>query len=400
VKRRIGEAWLLATGIVALVMLVLSMLGVGWSAWTIGIASVIVFAVATRWIAKIPATTEPLSWWNLGDLITIALLAGYTRLALAGPPTDPDFVLIWGVKGKIFFVERGIDWDYLTWPLHNFTSHNDYPVLLPNLYGAAALCMGGWSDRWLGAFNVLFGLAALLVVRGCLADEVPRPVRVLTTALLVPLLFSPYFGIAEGPLVAYSIAALLLIRRGETLRGAVYLGLAAFTKNEGLALIAAVALALLASSIWRYRDVLRLWPAVAISLPWIVLIRVHGLTHDLAGGDVVSRIFERVSNPGPMLALMQQHPAGSLLFWISILLACALGWRALLEEERFLAAAIALQFAFFIAAYLASPYDLGWHIRWSWERIVHQLMAAVALLAVLVNRSALPGRDLFRSRIS
>lgn len=390
--RRIGEAWLLVTGALAFALFVLSLLGIPWAPVPVAIGVLALLACATPLLLTIPSRPLTLSWWNLGDLVTLALIGGYTRFALAGPPTDPDFFLIWGVKGKIFFAHRGIDWAYLTWPVHNFTAHNDYPLLLPHLYSATALFNGEWSDRWLGAFNVAFGLAAMLIVRDLLAGEIAKPWRVLATAMLVPLVFSPYVGIAEGPLVAFSIPALLLIRRGETLRGALYLGLAAFTKNEGVTLTVAVAIALLLAR--RVKELPRLWPAITIPLPWLVLIRMHGLTNDLVAGGVLARIVERLTNPGPMLATMARHPAGSLLFWSGIVFAALLGWRSVVTRERFFAAAVAVQFLFFVAAYFVSPHDLGWHIRWSWERIVHQLMPAFVLLALLANGAMLRGTPL------
>ena len=36
-------------------------------------------------------------------------------------------------------------------------------------------------------------------------------------------------------------------------------------------------------------------------------------------------------------------------------------------------------------AYLVTPYDLAWHVRTSWERIVRQLLPAITLLALLVT---------------
>jgi len=388
--RRAAEAFLLTTGVVALVMLVYAIVGVRWSPLAIAIGTIVVWALAAKWIlAKregLPARPA-IRWWHALDLVTLVLIAGYARLALAGPPTDPDFSFIWGMKGRTFFIERGIDWAYLTSLQQDFTAHTDYPVLLPNLYAAAALFAGEWSDRWLGVFNILFGVAATFLVGDLLRSEVAAPWRAVATLMLVPLLFSPYFGIAEGPLVAFSIAGLLFVRRGETTRGAVYLGLAAFTKNEGVTLIVAVLLAMIIAGRWK--ELPRLWPAAAIAFPWMVLARMNGLTSDLFAGDVLPRLMERGMNPGPMLEIMRRHPSGSLAFWLGIAAALMFGWRRIFGAERFIAVAIAAQFLFFIGAYLVSPHDLGWHIRWSWERIVHQLMPAAVLLAILANRDQL-----------
>lgn len=363
---RIGEAWLLLTGTAALLLLFLP-----WSPW------ILLLALPALWTGR-PARPK-LSPWNAIDLLTITLIAGYAKLALAAPPIENDYLLIWGVKAKEFFFARGIDWTWLESPI-NHTAHPDYPILLPLVYDAFALVTGGWNDRWIGIITVAYGVAALLVVRGVLADELPRPWRAVATAALMPLVFSPYVGLAEAPLIAYALAGLLLIRRGGTLRGAIHLGFAAFTKNEGLTLIVAAALALIAAERWR--ELPRLWPAVAIPLPWLVLRTVHGLQTDLLVPGIFARLAARLADPWPVFAAMSRYPAGSLLFWLGVAAALLLGWRRVGREERFLALVIVLQFLFFIAAYFVSPRELDWHVRWSWERIVHQLMPAIALLAV------------------
>lgn len=372
--RTIGEAWLLLTGVAALLLLFLP-----FSPWWL------LLAIPALWMGE-DSPRARWSLWSVVDLFTLALVAGYARLALAAPPIENDYLLIWGVKAKEFFFARGIDWSWLESPI-NHTAHPDYPVLLPLVYDAFALVAGGvWNDRWIGAITVAYGVAALLVVRGMLDEELPQPWSVLATAALVPLVFSPYVGLAEGPLIAFGLAGLLYIRRGNTGRGAVYLGFAAFTKNEGLTLIAAVAVALVVARKWR--ELARLWPAIAIPLPWMVLRTMHGLQTDLMVSGIVERFLARVADPWPVFEAMQRHPAGTMAFWLGTLAACAVGWRHVVTRDRFLAAAIVIQLVFFIAAYFVSPRDLEWHVQWSWERIVRQLMPAIALLAVFSARTA------------
>jgi hypothetical protein len=370
---RIGEAWLLFTGVAALVLLFLP-----FSPWSL------LLAVPALWMGA-DSVRSRWSTWNLADVFTAVLVAGYAKLALAAPPIENDYLLIWGVKAKEFFFAGGIDWPWLESPI-NHTAHPDYPVLLPLVYDAFALLSGGWNDRWIGVITVAYGLAALLVVRGILADELPKPWCVLATAGLMPLVFSPYVGMAEAPLVAYALAGMLFVRRGETLRGAVHLGFAAFTKNEGLTLIVAVAIALMAARRWR--DVPRLWPAIVIPLPWLVLRTMHGLQTDLLVSGVLERLIARLSDPWPVFSAMARHPAGHALFWIGIALVWLIGWRWTVTRERFLTVSILLQLLFFAGAYFVSPRDLEWHVQWSWERIVRQLMPGIALLAIFTARSA------------
>ena len=48
------------------------------------------------------------------------------------------------------------------------------------------------------------------------------------------------------------------------------------------------------------------------------------------------------------------------------------------------AAALFVQFACYLGAYLATPFDVAWHVTWSWERLVAHLTPALTY-AVLVQ---------------
>lgn len=376
-----GEAYLLGAGVASLLLLAMSMAGIAWSATALIVGAVVVAALSLVGVRK-TFYVPPLRWWNVGDLFTLALVAGYTRLALASAPVEVDFIFMWGIKAKKFFFARGIDWAYLKDPI-NWGCHPDYPQLVPFVFDVHALLGGGWDDRSLGLVNVAFGAAALLVIRGWLAEEISAPWSVVASAMLMPLVFSPYMGMAEGAIIAYSIAALLHLRSGQTLRAAVFLGFAAFTKNEGLALIVAVAAGLVATRRWR--ELPRLAPALAIPLPWLFLRWLHQLSTDLMEGSVLTRLVAHLADPWPIFEAMKRHPAGSLLFWLGIATACLLSFRNVIGKERFLTVVIATQLLFFVAAYFISPRGIEWHVQWSWERIVRQLMPAVALLAVYTS---------------
>jgi hypothetical protein len=386
----LGEAYLLGSAGLAFVLMAFSVFGIPWSRTVAIVAAIAVLVAAVLVIQRqAPFVWPRLGWANLIDLVTIALIAGYVRVTTLAPPAEPDFYAIWGAKAKQFFVTGGIDWRFLTDPL-NFPSHVDYPVLLPLLYDVQTLLLGRWPDeRWLGLVHIAASVAALLVIRGYLADEMPKLARAAATLILMPLVFSPFFGLPEGLLVVYGTLALLFVRRaireGDSalaMRGAVYLGLAASCKNEGLSLMAAVAVAIMLT---RPRFLTRLWPAVAIALPWLLLRWRYGLRNDLTQAGALDRLLDRVAHPGTMLRALYEVPHGSALFWIGVVLACAIGLRRLLREERFLTIAIVVQLLFFIGAYLVTPNEIVWHVRTSWERLARQLLPAIALLALLVT---------------
>jgi hypothetical protein len=163
--------------------------------------------------------------------------------------------------------------------------------------------------------------------------------------------------------------------------GAILLGLAASTKNEGLTLIAAVAIALLCAG--RKRDVLRLWPAVAIPLPWLIARSLHRLPTDIATGSVIARVVSHLHNPLPLINAIASVSLGKPLFWIALAIGIVIAARTLAIRERFIIVALLVQFACYLGAYVATPFDVAWHVTWSWERLVAHLTPALTYIVLL-----------------
>lgn len=376
---RIAEAYLLGGGIAAGVLFGMSLLHLAWSRAAL-VAVLVVIAIAAAALAR---KRLAVAWPPLPhpiDGLTALFVAGYARFATIGPSPESDFVTIWGLKAKAFAFAHGIDWRFLENPFNQF-AHVDYPPLVSLLFDVQALIAGAWPGQWLGVVHVAFGVALLLVVRAFLEDLIPNKAwRAAATFAFVSAAFSPWLGLAEGPIAAYGTVGLLFLRRRNVARGAVYLGLAACCKNEGLTLIVAAAIAMLIAGEWR--RVARLWPAVVIAAPWVVLRSMHHLQTDLTTSGMGARTMQHLQNLRPMIAAMMRYPLGRPLMWIGIAGALAVGIVYVVTRERFLTAAIAIQIAFFIGAYLVTPHDVTWHVRWSWERIVSQLTPAIVFLAM------------------
>ena len=376
---RLGEAYLLGAAASVVVLLF-----VPWSQGiVIGALLIVAIGGALAFRRYVRAGWRPPA---LIDAITLILVAGYARFATIAPTPEADFIGIWGLKAREFWVAHGIDWQFLENPLNAF-AHPDYPPLVPLLFDVHAVIANAWIDRWLGVVNVAFGVATLLIVRAHLADEIATPwKRAIATLAFVPFALSPWIGLAECAMVAYGTAGLLLLRRAtvrDALHGAIYLGFAANCKNEGLTLIAAAALALLVTN---RRMLIHLWPAVALAAPWSVLRYVHHLRNDLVAGFHLGDVAQT-------LAALAQQAVGKPLFWFGIALAFVIAPRRLVRE-RFLIVAIVLQLLFFVAAYVVTPHDVIWHVRWSWERIVGQLTPLIVFLAIELIAPVLQQRDL------
>ncbi|HYC59573.1 MAG TPA: hypothetical protein VEK79_08400 [Thermoanaerobaculia bacterium] len=392
----LGEAYLLGAGAATFVLFLLSLTGIPWSRTTL-VAGLFLVALLAALMASrrgAPRPTMPaLSLANIVDGFTAALAGGHFLVATAAPPIESDYLLLWGVKARMFLAAGGIDWSYLEAPL-NITAHPDYPLLLPFLYDTYAIIYGSWPEAWAGFVTFAFGLAGLLVLRNLLADEMPKLPRAIATLILMPVMFSPFIGIAEAPLITYATIGVLYVRRGiakasrgEVVAGAVFLGLAAWSKNEGLALIFAVALGMIIAR--RYGLLPALLPAVAINLPWLVIHRLHGLRVDLAAGGTIERLAARLRDPLPIVEALIPRTGMPFIFWLGVTVAVAVGIRRMTADNRFLAVTTAVQFLIYAGVYFMTPRELTWHIDTSWERVLRQILPLIMLTAMLPTWSVI-----------
>ncbi len=387
VDRRAAGALLAAESLLLGVALYSAMLMVlPWSRWIL-ILPIVLYAIAIR-VNRNPDDIDAQSS-IIGPLLTIGtlvLVTGYALFATAAPVWEFDFLVDWGLKARDFFGVRRIDWAFLEAAWYR-GSHPDYPPLLPLAFDAVAVVRGSWSDRYLGVFNVAFASGLLLALyRFAEEDLRSKDAAAFVALAMVPLAATPWIGLAEAPFVAYVTVALLLIRKDAITAGAIMLGCAALTKNEGASLIVAVAIALIVAR--RGREIVKLWPALAIPLPWWLMRAAHHLPTDITSGNVFARVAQHLGDPAVFVALAH-YSLGKPLFWIGIAAGIALAFRKL---DRFVVTALAVQLLFYIGAYLATPHDVAWHVQWSWERLIAHLTPSLTfavLTSLLDNRRLL-----------
>jgi hypothetical protein len=259
---------------------------------------------------------------------------------------------------RVFFEHGGIDFAFLR---ANAFAHPDYPLLVPLNYAFVAVLGGEWNDRWLGLLMAAFVASFWLVARQLAARELSPLAAAATGFAVAALACSQYVGLAEVPLIAFGTAG-LLVARHDPRTAAVLLGFAASTKNEGLTLLIAAVILFP-----------RLWPAFLIAAPWLVIGWVANLPSDLLAGSPFSRIVR--AWPVELLSAKLDKP----LCWLAILAALPLAFR----REKFLFGVVAMQLAFFLAAYAITPHDLAWHIETSWDRLSRQLIVPAAYAALI-----------------
>jgi hypothetical protein len=383
----VGTAFLYGSGAVFVILLCVPMTLVA-----VTVAGLIGCLVA--WFLGRRATQQPSNpaTAHIIDLATLVSLAAYAVYATLAPIWEWDFWAIWGLKARVFLDHGGIDWRFLESRWNAFV-HPDYPLLVTLNFDFVALIGGGWNDRWLGILFVAYAVALLLIARALAECETSALFAALLTFLLSWIATSRFIGLAEGALIAFGGAAVLFIR--DALRrddaaswrhGAILLGLAANCKNEGLALLVAVTIAILVLVRGR---VARLWPSYALAVPWLILRAWHSLGSDIAGSHAAARLAARLRFTPQILGYLATklyHP----WFWIAILIGVMI---IKPRREPFVLLVTAIQLLFYVASYFVTPYDVRWHIGTSWPRLTEQIAVPITFAVFLALAEIVSRRD-------
>ncbi len=380
---RLGAAVLLGLGAIALALFTLSMLRIPWTRTSL-VISVIPFlwggallvrrALATPVPGQSPAQGPPLHF--IFDAITFAIVVVYAIFATWATPYEWDFFGIWGSKAHVFFDARGIDWALL-----HTVEKADYPLLLPLLFDAVAIMTGGWNDAVFGWIYVALCASVIAVARGMFADELRWP-ALATLAVAFPTL-NLWVGLAEAGVMAFGCAGVLFIRRGSTTLGAVLLGLAAWSKNEGLALIAVTALALLVTT-RSIRRVLELWPAAAVIAPWLIARSALKLSTDFMEGSMLGRVFARLGTMDEVVRAFKEAPPDQPWFWLAVFVTLVVFLREAIRRELFLLLVVTLQLGLMVGQALTTKWDFVAHVSLTMNRLPHQVAPLAAFLAVML----------------
>ncbi len=383
---RAGAAILVGFGYIGLTLFGLSVAGLPWSR-----TAVLVALLVPLICFRIPVRATAASWvsrWGSHcwvDVVVLLLVVGHAIYATWAPMYEWDWFGIWGLKARTFFDAHGVAWH----ALRSHISHPDYPLLVPLLVDLPSLLRGAWGDRYVGLLYTALCSGFILIARGLLAEELESEwlAAVGTLAIASPAL-NLWIGLAEGPVMAYGCAGLLFIRRGLTrgsdssMRlGAILLGLAAWCKNEGLAL---TGMAILAVLVVARRRAWRMWPAVAIPGVWIAARVLLRLRTGILRGDVLARLGLHVRELGAFFRALWVYAPDLGWFWIATLLTLIVFARRIWRGERFLALTLLSQTFLLAAQALVARVDASVQVEYSWNRLPHQIAPAFGFLAVVL----------------
>jgi hypothetical protein len=354
-------------------------------------------------------------------LVLLVAAAGavesYRVLSRSWPEGTWDAVAIWNVRAR--FLERGYEDVSTLFKQVERSSHPHYPLLLPGAV-ATQFVIAGEDDDWVPeATGLAFLLGLGLLTFAVVADSGLPAYAALATAMLwgTPMLLKWGGGqVGDIPLSYFflgSVAALASqlparapgnrLPRIPPILGGVFLGLLAWTKNEGT-LMTLLLLGLYA--VWvlifgeggprgwknwkRWRPLIGFGIGAAPGMAAVFLFKglwapESGLDTFL-GGEVAARVLslERWWIPVEeilkrMLPFKESYGWG--LAWpaleLGVLLVAWIHWRARRPWTSFWGAAMLVTVLSWIPIYVVTPYDQRWHIAGSLDRLLLQIFPAV-----------------------
>ena len=357
--------------------------------------------VPTRW-----GRPDPLA--IVGVLAGVVLLAAIANAAAAGTAPglgDIDEYATWMFKAKLLAAAplRPVPGPLLDPGLSY--SHQDYPLLFPMLVAGTYAAVGGVSETagkllllptYLGLIGIVYGAVrrhhrrAVAIAVTAVATAGPTVVQKAGTAVPEVLLLACLAG-------ATSLLAEWADRRrtGDLALAGVLAAAAAFTKNEGLAMLPVFAVAAVVAS--GRRPTWRAWltgslVVAALIVPWVIYRRGLPKTHEDYGGRLAD-VFGGVGRLPHVLAgvgsyMVDIGSAGAV--WIVLAVSAVAGWRAWRSADTRAVWVVLLgQLSLYVAVYLVTP----WSVDVLLPMITARLLAQAAPVAgVLIGLHLRPGR--------
>lgn len=371
----------------------------------------------------------PLPTLGIVDLVVMYGPLLLPALLVRRPPVAWDARSIWWFHASWIDGGAGAFRDALANPALAF-SHPDYPPLAPaTIAGAWSLSSGSglWVAQVVTTVLTLSAVAVLAyAVRHLVPSVAPMVARLVALGVALGVWSVASYGVAGGYVdhlwaAALAAAVVLLVVGGHVLApdgsvgdddvlahgtlalAAVLMAVAALTKNEGLVATVIVAVVFTVRARRHLRRAAWIWVPVLAGVAWSLVARAFGATSDLSASPRIGQLargdlapLERIE---PTLSKLAGQ-AGWLLLAaavVSVIGAVALGdrRRALgLVPVRWPWAVVVAYTVALVGTYVISPYDIGWHLATSIDRVsVLLVLVALAIVAswVLVAVAPEPG---------
>jgi hypothetical protein len=319
-------------------------------------------------------------------------------MSLFRPVAGWDAWFTWSIKAKGLAVAGSFDSPIFLSQAYNWTSQS-YPTLLPSWQALAYIVSGDLSISWPLQFQQawLWTAGAIAVVALCGGDS-GRGVLLPLTWIIAPLVvWQSMQGYADVPLALPLILGTLVLRRkrldvrGHVIAGVLLAG-AALTKAEGLPLVAAVLLCLLATR--KPSAIAVLGPSIVLAawVPWFVFTQRRGLTSDMVSVSMVTALFlGKVPSHLPQVAWIMGSAIFSPFRWGLLVPACLITVLAARRLDARLGAATVLQLMLFAAVYDVAGSHQGGALEHFMARNVDRIL--ITPLGVLALSVGLGSRE-------
>jgi hypothetical protein len=333
-------------------------------------------------------------------LLAAALLAAAVTAAIAfyintleDPHGQWDAWTTWNLRAR-WLLRAGALW---RGAFLEYTSHADYPLLVPAAVARLWLYAGSEDTGVPAALAAAYSAALVLLLYGVLAGLRGRSQGLLGAICLLgtPLLLrSAAWQYADVPLAFNILAGVALLAafdhapqagRSALTWAGVATGLAAWTKNEGMLFVACVAAARCALALYRrHLDlvpvrwfVAGLAPIAAVVLIFKLFVSPPGVFGRQHPADMLARAADPARYPAIARATGFEGVRGGGALLIALTIYMALLGRTRDEPARRAAGATGLTLAFvafaYCAVYLVSPANLSWLLGHSLDRLVLHL---------------------------
>lgn len=327
--------------------------------------------------------------------------------ALIVPLAAWDSWAIYGFKAKAFYLDKTVQAGFLK-DTTKFYSHPDYPLLVPLAETWIYICLGTWNDQLVKILFPLYFISLIIIFYNNLKYYIDKKYSLLFAFFFVtiPQVISlGSSGYADLPLAFYYFTSLAFLIRGcedfdktSLFFSAIFAGLAAWTKNEGIVmamfdLLIFLGVILVRRKMSRKNILLIVQYGLIIALiagPWIWFKNSLGLANDVVNSNNLSlgNIIANLNRIPIVLTFMAKQVfsinSWNLLFMFSVVVIIFNFKRVVLLPNILVFLSLLFYVCVWIFIYVISPYDIKWHLGTSLNRLLLQITALLLFLDALL----------------